>query len=538
MTDAGGKRSTMKNKRITCIVLAVSLFLIAGCGEDKGESITDHIKDNITSGSPKEIEQKERVDAWEAKKALSDLPSVTLTLDPEEATSVQISFSEEEEKREWESYTGGADADFARASISGEAPEATEKIIDEYNAWVDRMVEEELVLGRERWELYHASDPDSFIALTPRIGMELMRSDTRVISFVTRISRYNRDYEPDDYWAYGHTYDAQTGEELSLSDLVSDTGVLTECLCEALLTEKHGNTVAEEHFAKEAFSKRVKESIEGVRDDGLFAWCVSPVGFEFYLSDPFFESEYLQYDSIHTVVPFACCNDILKQEIDTVPYDHVTAFSKVFIPDIYGCEAVLPEEKDGSYYTTYDVLKNGVRYLYLCGEEETLVFRLEEEALKYLGDVPGEVKEPYNGFTCYRNPDPDDLKLEMYTMLVREMQLSAKACVGDDGFPERLDYFYSEVYNVEPMSVIKPFEAEVFENEQDETPEKKMLEPYLYLSFLRSDGETYIDMETEPSADGKSLICRLYVEGDYENGWIVNGHPVDDICNLQGWLEE
>ena len=90
------------------------------------------------------------------------------------------------------------------------------------------------------------------------------------------------------------------------------------------------------------------------------------------------------------------------------------------------------------------------------------------------------------------------------------------------------------------MSVLEPFEAEIFTDEQDETPEKSMLQENDWLNFVRSDGVTFIDMEIDRYDDkeGSAGICRFYVEGDSENGWKVNGHPTSEVLNLQGYFEE
>ena len=123
-------------------------------------------------------------------------------------------------------------------------------------------------------------------------------------------------------------------------------------------------------------------------------------------------------------------------------------------------------------------------------------------------------------------------------MKFNALTLSAPAAVDQEGQPEILELYESHEYNVEPMSVQVPFEAEVFSDEQDLTPVKQTLPEYTWLNFLRSDGETFIDMQMEPLGDQEGGICRFYVEGDYESGFIVNGHPAEEVLNLQGWLEE
>ena len=533
-----------RNKRkITAFCLLLALLMLAGCAGQTKDGLSEKTKElieqkkNMLTGK-KKIAQKERLDTWTPEEKLSDQQPVTLTLDAEDAQAIHVTFIVENEKREWESYTGGADADYAKAQIDGNAPDAVSAIFSEYNEWVDQNVEEELVSGRERWELYHASAPEDYIALTPRVGMELMRCDTRVLSFVTRIHRYNREYEPDDTFVHGYTYDAQTGTQLSLSDLVTDPDALADLLCQMLLSDKSGYSTANEIYGDAGFQDRIRESIEGVRDDGRFAWCVSPIGFQFYIADPFYQAGHMLLDTEQVLVPFALCKDILKQDIDVIAYDHMSAFYPRHVEDVFGTQATLPDGKEGRYYTAYAVGKDGTAYCYLCGNDETLIYRFENGKLSYTGSVVGEVQQEQNGTVCYQDPDPKRFTMHLNTFLVRELSLSAPAAVDQDGQPEILELYESHEYNVEPMSVQVPFEAEVFRDEQDLNPVKQTLPKYTWLNFLRSDGETFIDMQMEPSGDQEGGICRFYVEGDYESGFIVNGHPAEEVLNLQGWLEE
>lgn len=532
-----------KKRKIAAFCLLLTLLMLAGCGNHTQESLSEKAKDALTQKkdmftAKKEIAQKERLDNWMPEEKLSDKQPVVLTLPAEEAQVIHITFTVENEKREWEVYTGGADVDYAKAQIDGSAPDAVSTMITEYNKWVDETVEEEMASGKERWDLYHASDPDSFIALTPRVGMELLRADTRVISFVTRVHRYNREYEPDDTFLHGYTYDAQTGTQLSLSDLVTDPDALAELVCQMLLSDKSGYETANEIYGDDGFQTRIRESIEGVRDDGRFAWCISPIGFQFYIADPFYQAGHMLLDTEQVLVPFALCKDILKQDIDVIAYDHVTAFYPWHVEDVFGTSAALPDGKKDRYYTAYAVQKDGTEYLYLCGNDETLTYLFENGTLSYIDTVVGEVEKEQDGTVCFQNPDPKRFTMHLNTFMVRELSLSAPAYVNPDGQPEILELYESHEYNVEPMSVTVPFEAEVFRDEQDLNPVKKTLPENAWLNFLRSDGETFIDMEMEPYGDQESGICRFYVEGDYETGFIVNGHPAEEVLNLQGWLEE
>ncbi|MBO4902737.1 MAG: hypothetical protein J5518_08080 [Lachnospiraceae bacterium] len=516
-------------KILYAALAGAALLVLAGCGIKKEDSLLNAVIGKVSR--PKAIEQKERKDDWAGTVELSGIKGETLTVATEDAKPVRITFTNENEKREWESYTGGADADYEIAAIEGDAPEAFRKIIDDYNAWVSENLESELTEGRARWELYHASDPDGYIALTPHIGMGLCRSDTSVLSYVTAIHRYNRDYEPDDTFVHGHTYDAQSGRELSINDFVTDPEKLAVLVCKALKTENANySDEISDRYLDAGFQKRVLESINGCRDDGRFAWAVNPAGFDFYFTDPFYQSEYLNHETEHAFVPFTACREFLFQDV-TVSYDHILLTKREHLAELCGISGKLSHEKDNAYYT-YLVQKDGETYLYLCEDEETQAYRVKDGRAEYVGSIRGVLAD-WNRDCYAKIIEPDHFVINTEAFLVREMNsLSAPARIGENGVPELLDLF-REDYNVEPMSAEESFEAEVFENEEDEEPKVETIEAYTWMNFVRTDAETFIDMEMDDER-----ICRLYVTGNYEDGFIVNGHPAEEILNLQGWLEE
>ncbi len=520
------------NKIALIILLVTGVLLLIGCTREKpdiAESIGT-IKDAFAN-KPR-IEPKERVDDWMAEKNLSDCPKEELTIPASEAEAIAVTITEEEIKGEWESYTGGADAEQALASVDTSAPAAVRKCIEDYNAWVRETTTREMAEGRERWELYHAVEPDAFIALTTRVGMHLMRADTSIFSYMTEEYCYNREYEPDMRLVHGYTFDAASGRKLTLNDLITDTDAMADLITQSLLTANGSYTnEATKRFSEKEFRDRVRESLDGCRDDGLFAWTVSPAGFEFYLVDPFLGSEYLLHYVERAFVPFSLCEDILCQDL-SVSYDHIVPVSYGFVKMLYGQDR-LDGMKENGYYSAYLVQKDEKQYLYLCDDGETLAYRITDGGHEYVGRVIGELAS--TEFSAYEIfPDPAAFMMKHSAFLVRELlELSAKAHVGDDGIPV-YDELFRDEYNVEPMSVLEPFEAEVFTDENDTEPEIKTLPENTWLNFLRTDGESFIDLTME-YGEG---ICRFYVTGDYEKGFKVNGHPAEEVLNLNGWLEE
>ncbi|MCR4739723.1 MAG: hypothetical protein K5886_05610 [Lachnospiraceae bacterium] len=527
----------MKNSYIIISLIFVLLFVLAGCGVQKIRNTgTDNEDTKNNAKILPGLQKTERKDDWETTEELSDIEPEKLTLSPLEAESIKVSFTIEEKKDEWDSYTGGGDVEYVSARLEGKVPDVVKKIFDDYNDWAVKTADDEMAQAGERWERYHASSPDSFIALTPRVGMHLKRCDTSIVSYITMVDRYNRDYEPDDTFYHGYTYDAQSGRKLSLNDFITDPDRLCELVCEGLLTANADYTKETVSiYEKENFKNRISESIRGCRDDGRFAWAVNPAGFEFYLTDPFYQGGYMMHDTEEILVPFALCKDILYQDA-FAPYDFILEFHRLYRKDICGYEGLLSHEKEKGYYGHHLVQKNGDRYLYLSKDNETQVYSLKQDEPAFITSIFGAIYDPIE--SDYRQSlDPDGFRLTCDTSLVRELNsMVADACVGEDGVPKRLS-LYSHLYGgVEPLSVLVPFEAEVFDNEKDTEPEIRMLEKNTYMDIIRTDGETFIDLLIH---DGKEEnVCRFYVTGNDEDGFTVNGHPAEEVLNLQGWLEE
>ncbi len=478
------------------------------------------------------IERKERPDEWKPERALAEIEVQGITLEPSKSEPIRISFEERELKGPWDSYKGGAEADYAFASMDGESTEAARIIVDGFNEWAVNTSKDELDKAKDRWDQYHASDPDSFIALTPWVGMKLTRSDTSIISFVTSIRRYNRDYEPDDDFLYGHTYDAQTGKELSLNDFVTEPDKLTDVLLKTMAVKcSNYSEEKKEIYLEEGFQKRVRNSIEGIRDDGLFAWSVSTAGFVFYLANPFYKEEYLYYQIEDFFVPFELCKDFLSQDFEA-PYDYISSFPKYYLTEIYG-EGVPESVGDKKWFTLYSVKKDGQKFLYFSGDNVLDTYKVTDGGLEFIGSITGDIYD-VDHYTYETIIDPDNIEMEAEAFLLVELlQLRARAVIGKDGAPEYQELFKPE-YNVFPMMVLEEFEVEVFSDDKDTKPKKKKLKPYTELYFLRTDAKSFIDLEIE----GDEGICRLYITGNYEDGFQVNGYPAGEVIQEELIFEE
>ena len=78
------------------------------------------------------------------------------------------------------------------------------------------------------------------------------------------------------------------------------------------------------------------------------------------------------------------------------------------------------------------------------------------------------------------------------------------------------------------------FEADIFSDSACSASAPVSVRKYAVLTILRTDGETFVDC----SIDNEDPIARLYLESNENGGWTVNGHPMDEVIEYQGWLEE
>ena len=535
---------------IGLIVFLLCMTGIVACskiGKDKtGDTLTDETDGKDTDGKGKKNTQKgNKMDhgffiEWTPTEKLADKTPEKLSIDAGDAKYVPISFACEYGKDEnYNGRNGGADYESVKISVCYDTVDdpdglkaeveagAIPAIMDDYNAWVDDTAKSELARAVNDWNRYSKEEPDGFIALTPNIGLYLTRSDTRVISFISYIDRYNRGFEGNDYVFHGHTYDAKSGRELSLADFFTDTDKLAELVCVAMSGNYDGSK-KKPKFQTDEYKDYIKASIDGCRDDGNFAWAVDPVGVEFVIVSLQEDDDFTNTYRYRVYVPFAMCEGILRDDAYLVGYDNMTYIDSNSIPVLWENGA---DVSKADYYDTFLVRKDGKEYLYLSNDKETVVYAKGNDSPvgRMNGAAVSISNSPYSA-----DPDPNRFVVKMFANIVREVRLKSVAKVGDDGVPVLMEPYYPDEWNFEPFMAAEDFEAEIFADENATEAETGIVKKYTMLFFLRTDGETYIDMglEQEPK------VVRLYIGGDDHEGWTVNGHKIVDIIELNTWLEE
>ena len=467
---------------------------------------------------------KAQKDTWTAEKKLSEIPAEPLTVSAEDAQPVKVTLDISEKDNDgWSFQEGGMSVTTAEAIISGSAPDSVQKIFDEYNenlfAERDAQIEE----GYQKWLEYRKKNRGSkFISINTDIGLHIERADTSIVSFVIDRYYFFRDFEPSVYEIHGKTYDAATGRELSLNDVVSDTSILPDLICVEL---ENTSSYREGKYSVEGFKNRIAESIEGCRDDGHFAWAIGNYGIEFWFSTPFYQNEYIMKH--HVTVPFESLSGVLKDGFGRPSYDSVSAVSFSNVSKMFGAQDPLPDSKNA-----YVVRKSGKDYIYKEDGGETAVFEFKDGAFSEIGRVLGTVYEKYY-VTAGKVIDPDEMELRSGAILIRDLSLTGKAYVGDDGIPVLTNGLYEVSRGVEPVSLTKDITVQVFDDGNDTSPEERQVEAYTNLDFSRSDGKTFVDFETP-----EGQVIRLFIEGSEESGWKVNGYDIDEVLDLNGYIEE
>ncbi len=463
-------------------------------------------------------------DTWTAEKKLSDIPSEPLTVSAKDAEPIKITLDISEKTNSgWSFQEGGMTVTTAEAVISGSAPDAVQKIFNEYNDNLLNERDAQIEEGYQKWTEYQKKNRESkFLSLNTDIGIHIERADTSIVSFVLDRYYFYRDIDPSVYEIHGRTYDAATGRELSLNDVLTDTSILPDLICEEL---ESNSSYREGKYADEGFKKRIGESIEGCRDDGHFAWAIGNYGIEFWFSTPFYQNEYIMKQ--HVTVPFESLSGVLKDGFGRPGYDSVSLITNSNVLKVFGTSAPQTDSKEA-----YAVRKSGKDYLYKNDGEETVVFEFKDGAFSETGRVLGTVYEQYY-ITAGKLTDPDNMELRCGVTLIRELSVSGKAVVGDDGIPIVANGLYEVSRGVEPVSLLVDFEASVFDDENDPEPEEKTVPAYTDLDFTRTDGKTFVDFET---IEGR--FVRLYIEGSEDAGWYVNGQDIDEILSLSVYIEE
>ncbi len=511
------------------------------------------------------------------------------TLPASEAVPVEVVLEQKEDRLDgYSSSEGGVGAEYALVSLR-EGPDAVEtpadgreeaaqqlqtaravigEALEDLNDRIGEHVSRELTEGPDRHAAYQATRKEpSYIYLTSWISPQIARCDTQMLSYVLETYRYDRGFETDYYEVHGVTIDAQSGRRLSLEDLFSDLEPLPDLVWEALEINRRSGVTGSQ---KDAEIELLRAAIKGGRDDGSFAWMTYPEGLEFRIvlrthGQPGSVDE--KHQEYKAFVPFRLCEGILREQIAPVSYDHLYWYSRTDVKRIFGADVPTGMEGDGGDgggntpggangtagtgdgsmepaeaphkpYTFYVGQVNGQAFLYGCYEGYTDVYRVETSGVTFVpvGSTPGEFYTVLS-HNAYTMPDVQDLDLRCTMETIQELFLAGSAHLGGDGLPVLNSLF--RIRGSQPViGTGESFEAELFTDEEAAESSLGTVAPYASLDLCRTDGRSFLDAYVHDNVLPEDTICRLYIGGSEEDGWTVNGRPMEEVIGHMGYFEE
>ncbi|MBO4373838.1 MAG: DUF4163 domain-containing protein [Lachnospiraceae bacterium] len=361
------------------------------------------------------------------------------------------------------------------------------------------------------------------------------RGDENVLSIVFTYDTYSGGAHPSE-WYLTKNFDAKTGEELHIANVITDPSALPKVLSEKLLSEYD-----KEIFFDEDVDKLIRE---GYEEDQNYEYTLDNSGICFYFSQ-YQLAPYASGAQI-TVLGYDEYADLVKEEYakkdgdyieGIVPQKKYTAsgknvFSLFYYPnsdDDYEYELDYTfNGKDGSENITccgmqpYIVKKGNNYYLYLnelqMNDYQSIdVYTIEDSGFKKKGTCE-------RGFRYLGPTDPENFDLAGRTDMLSTNETYRSYRVGDDGMPvpnEEYDHIIGSVS--EKLTLKKDIEAEVYADENATESKKETLEKGTVLYYLRTDNETFVDMKTE---DGR--VVRFHPETK-EYPQTVDGTDIEEL---------
>ena len=577
-----------RGRLLPALLLSVLVpLLLCGCADEAASQAAKESPMKAKTWSTAVTLQDEWTpEAGEGAGEVGDVSSAGLTLPASEAAPVMVVLEEKKDSLDgYTSYEGGVGAEYAFASLadapetSVEDPEASVEdpetsghpqtahavigaALEELNAQVEDHVRRELAEGPDRHTAYQAAKKETtYIYLTSWVSPQIARCDTQMLSYVLETYRYDRGFETDYYEVHGVTIDAQDGRRLTLTDIFTDLEPLPALVWDALEINRRSGAARSQ---REAEIELLRAAMEGGRDDGSFAWMVYPEGLEFRIvlrtaGQPGSADE--RHQEFSAFLPFSLCREILREQLDTVPYDYLNWYSRTDVKRILGAEVptgmgsnpgtgsgrLEPAEAPHKPYTCYLGQVNGQTYLYGCDEEYTDAYRVETSeaaddsqtpaaSFTLVGSTQGEfyMVRSHNAYTM---PDVGALDLRCTMETIQELFLDGSARLGEGGLPVMNGLF--RIRNSQPiMGNGEGFEAELFADDDATESSLGTIAPYASLDLCRTDGETFLDAYVRDDALPEDTICRLYIGGSEEAGWTVNGRPMEEVFGHMGYWEE
>lgn len=540
-------------RRIAMVLLVLMTVLFAACGEKK-EEISD-AGEKAQMGEvlleEEKLPEKKQEELEEKKASMENQNNQEESEKQENAFFLELLLTKKYEEEWDENFNTMCSASWQELILSKEEaenyPELAKQLLkekEESEKYYLEALKDFLPQAKEAYSF----DPETFYPFFSESMYTVQRADHRILSIREDFNEYTGGVHGM-YGAIGINYDPVTGEELLITDIISDISTLP-----VLLAEKIKEKYADEYETYENLQEYLEEEYTG--ED--YNWIMSYEGITFY----FLPYEVASYSEgmLRATLWFDEIEDLIEEEYMEKPEDGY------MIPMPLGYEVDIDldssdENKDrvavSSFYQTEEDREYGIQWLsvmkndfyheegdsygysftpYLVrGKDEeksfiyvegiaendyrTLsVYDLKDENISFVTSIegtgfPGYWREDAGGYYYKVLLDRGSLELGTRIHLLGTFTGRKTYRVNaETGIPETEMEYYRIDEGKEPLVSKIPLEVLLLTVGKEER-----LPAGTKFYFLRTDGESYVDMRLE---DGRE--CRIEVEyAEWE--YLING---------------
>lgn len=392
-------------------------------------------------------------------------------------------------------------------------------LLTEYNDLIET-AQDEALTSRE-----------NFAGLTTKETVSVRRSDSRVTSLLLDGYSYVGGAHGNSYYT-SVNYDTQTGKELELTDIISDTEQLPALVQEQLYTNYDPSDFYENLDLKEYFAD----------ENSSITWTLDYNGITFFFS-PYEIAPYATGRPTATIT-FDAHPEIFKKDYLDVPesYALVLSANTPYEYDFNGdhsTEQLTVWGRATEYYdcdqicinmngqTTEDTLgafemeavlvhtADDKNYLYVESTSENdykklTVYDLTSGTAVKVDSVYGGFYTPFFNSEEY-NPskliltNPEEFLLDTRTELLSTISGHKTYSVGADGMPVTKDELY--VFDMElTFTLLQPLEVSIVDEKSGEVTGKRTLDAGTEVIYYRTDDESIADLKLPDGSIGRITI--------------------------------
>ncbi len=416
---------------------------------------------------------------------------------------------------------------------------------------LDRFNEEEISLAETTFEDLQGMKAELMgyghdsLSLESENKLYIQRADANLVSFLEYGYIYSGGAHPNHYYL-GYNYDPVTGEELELSDVLTDVDALAEILYEKL-SAKYSDGMFLGDSLKTVLEEYDISYYQWTMDyQGITFW-FSPYDIAAYAAGPLSAKIYFWEEPELFCEPYADAPEHyavmlpkwLKLDFDLTEGDEQTDYVEIFDQlDYYGSYNMFAIAVNNEQYTDeinyayefepYLVHTGGKNYIYYISHSDG-----EYHTINGL-DINGTIKQisqrsdtqpDYQYIETAENKgvvytevinNPDYFTLSTNFQLLGTRGAVADYQIDENGFLQKLDDNYTFTYGMDLTSAIPLKMTDRTNGQTTELPAGTVFTP------LITDGETWVELLTQ---DGK--VYRVTVDvSDWP--YTVNGMPEEE----------